>query len=162
VTSVVTELKTESWHRSKPLQRCNTKTTELCKTLHHMTVSTISNWSPLQRRNYADPHFRAVGFNATLAFFLLDAFWLIASEFSLYRARCTPLSKARCDPLCHTHTGPVSHTIGAPGKQLPGAAITGRSHAARPCGAGREFGSADPIRRSMGAPLSTQMTARML
>ena len=34
--SVVTELKTESWHRSKPLQRCNTKTTGLCKTLHPM------------------------------------------------------------------------------------------------------------------------------
>ncbi len=38
VTSVVTELKTRSWHRSKPLQRCNTKTTGLCKTLHLMSV----------------------------------------------------------------------------------------------------------------------------
>ncbi len=37
-TSVVTELKTKSWHGSKPLQRCNTKTTGLCKTLHLMTV----------------------------------------------------------------------------------------------------------------------------
>jgi hypothetical protein len=51
--------------------------------------------------------------------------------------------------------------IGAPGKQLPGAAITGRSHAARPCGAGPEFGSADPIRRCWAAPQSTH-TARML
>ena len=53
--------------------------------------------------------------------------------------------------------GLVSHTIGAPGKQLPGAAMTGRSHSARPSGAGPEFGSADPMRRLMGAPLSTQI-----
>jgi hypothetical protein len=38
VTSVVTELRTKSWHRSMPLQRCNTKTTGLCKTLHLMSV----------------------------------------------------------------------------------------------------------------------------
>ena len=37
--------------------------------------------------------------------------------------------------------GLVSHTIGAPGKQLPGAAIAGLSHSARPRGAGQEFGS---------------------
>ena len=41
----------------------------------------------------------------------------------------------------HTHSGLVSHTIGAPGKQLPGAAIAGLSHSARHRGAGQEFGS---------------------
>ena len=30
--------RTKSWHRSMPLQRCNTKTTGLCKTLHLMSV----------------------------------------------------------------------------------------------------------------------------
>ncbi len=43
--------------------------------------------------------------------------------------------------LCHTHKSPVSHTIGAPGKQLPGAATAGLSHSARHRGAGQEFGS---------------------
>jgi hypothetical protein len=32
------QLRTKSWHRSMPLQRCNTKTTGLCKTLHFMSV----------------------------------------------------------------------------------------------------------------------------
>jgi len=30
--------RTKSWHRSMPMQRCNTKTTGLCKTLHLMSV----------------------------------------------------------------------------------------------------------------------------
>ena len=87
--------------------------------------------TPKLRRNYAD-HFSDL---------LLDADSRIASEFSLNLARCTPLPKARCDPLSHTHSGLVSHTIGAPGKQLPGAAIAGLSHSARHRGAGQEFGS---------------------
>ena len=37
--------------------------------------------------------------------------------------------------------GLVSHTIGAPGKQLPGAATAGLSLSARHRGAGQEFGS---------------------
>ena len=62
------------------------------------------------------------------------------------------LAKGPVRPLVsYPLKGLVSHTIGAPGKQLPGAAITGRSHSARPCGAGAMFGSADPIRCLMGA-----------
>ncbi len=62
----LTELRTKSWHRSKPFQRCNVKTTGLCKTLHLMSVPI---WSLLYLRNYANPLFRAVGYNAILALY---------------------------------------------------------------------------------------------
>jgi hypothetical protein len=87
--------KTKSWHRSKPLQRCITKTTGLCKTLHLMSVPI---WSLLQLRNYADLHFRAVGYNAILAFFLLDADWLIASELSLNLHAALPCQRPGVTP----------------------------------------------------------------
>jgi hypothetical protein len=56
VTSVGTlaELKTKSWHGSKPLQRCNTKTTGLCKTLHPMLEPI---WSLLMTPELRGPSF---------------------------------------------------------------------------------------------------------
>jgi hypothetical protein len=67
-TSVVTEVRTKSWHRSKPFQRCKHKTHRLVQTLHHKSES-VQLWSPtFINPNYADPLFSAVGYNAILAF----------------------------------------------------------------------------------------------
>jgi hypothetical protein len=89
----------QDWHRSMPLQRCNTKITGLCKTLHLMSVPI---WSPLQLRNYADPHFRAAGYNAILAYSSRRRFE-DRVRILIVRARCTPLPKTRRDPSAHTH-----------------------------------------------------------
>ena len=55
--SVVTELRTKSWHRSKPLSVANIKLTGLCKLCTQVCIYFGVFYNS---RNYADPHFRAV------------------------------------------------------------------------------------------------------
>ena len=54
----------ESWHRSKPLQRCKLKITGLCKLCTYgctmIGAWLYNDWSLYNSRNYANPHFRAV------------------------------------------------------------------------------------------------------
>ncbi len=97
-------------------------------------------------RNYAAPHFRAAGYNAILAFFLLGVDSRIASEFSLKLARCTPLSEAcpvlshgthRPRPSCPSRSGARQATP----RRFHSAAAAGLSHSARHRGAGAMFGS---------------------
>jgi hypothetical protein len=60
-TSVVTELRTKSRHRSKPFQRCKHKITGLCKLCTH-ACDEYNFGVFYNSRNYAAPLFRAVGY----------------------------------------------------------------------------------------------------
>ncbi len=74
----------ESWHRSKPIQRCKLKIIGLCElcTPICITLELVSHNS----RNYAAPLFRVVGYNCQFFFVFLRgctiAQWLRRSLFS--------------------------------------------------------------------------------
>jgi hypothetical protein len=69
----------ESWHRSKPLQRCKLKITGLCKlcTYGCIMIGALITPGITQTRILSGQATIAI-----LAFFLLDADSRIASEFS--------------------------------------------------------------------------------
>ena len=117
----------ESWHRSKSLQRCKRKITGLCK---------LCIQGCLMVEYFITPEISKRITQTILAFLLLGADPRISSEFSSNVHACTPLSKARCDPTEHTHKGHRVPHDRAPGRQLPGASTAGLSHSARHRGAG--------------------------
>ena len=104
--------------------------------------------------DYADPLFRAVGYNANLAFSFLDADSRIASEFSLYLHAALPCQRPGVTPRFTPIKAPCPTRSG---RQVPGSQATPRR-----CHSGTEpLGSTpwrrcdgwihDPIRSLMGA-----------
>ncbi len=121
----MTELRTKSWHRSKPFQRCKLKITCLCKLCTHVCVYFGVFYNS---RNYADPHFRAVGYNhdAILASSFFDVDSRIASEFSLNLHAALPGQRPGVIPRNTPTKALVSLTIGRqPSNSGPGASIAG-------------------------------------
>ncbi len=158
----MTEIRTKSRHRSNPLQRCKLKITCLCSADSAlMSVYTLES--------YANPLFRAVGYDAILAFSFFNRRRFVNRVRSSHcNWQCTLHSLVRVrGPVCPHGTHPLRPSRSCPSRSR-------RFHSGT-----EPFGSTpwrrcevwihDPIRRLMGArelpgehQLCHQDTARML